>query len=152
MHEDKTTSITSVMTPLPIETGRQNDSINSILSTMKEKNKGCVVILDESGHPAGIITERDIVRRLVISNKDFTTTLASEIMSSPLISANDDAFIYDAAMIMTKYGIRQLPFVKDNVLLGIVTVTDLARRMYEENKEDPCLYAIARSRFLGNNL
>lgn len=152
MHDDKTTSITSIMTPLPIETGRQNDSVDGILSTMKEKNKGCVVILDESGHPAGIITERDIVRRLVIANKDFTTTLASEIMSSPLISANDDAYIYDAAMIMTKYGIRRLPIVKDNVLLGIVTVTDLARRMYEENKEDPCLYAIARSRFLGHNL
>ena len=44
MHNDKTTSITSVMTPLPIETGRQNDSVDSILNTMKEKNKGCVVI------------------------------------------------------------------------------------------------------------
>jgi signal-transduction protein with cAMP-binding, CBS, and nucleotidyltransferase domain len=152
MHDDKTTIITSVMTPLPIETGRQNDSVDSILNTMKEKNKGCVVILDESGHPAGIITERDIVRRLVLANKDFTATLASEIMSSPLISANDDAYIYDAAVIMTKYGIRRLPIVKDNVLLCIVTVTDLARRMYEENKEDPCLYAIARSRFLGHNM
>ena len=66
MHDDKTTSITSVMTPLPIETGRQNDSVDRILHTMKEKNKGCVVILDESGHPTGIITERDIVRRLVL--------------------------------------------------------------------------------------
>ena len=72
-------------------------------------------------------------------------------MSSPLISANDDAYVYDAAVIMTKYGIRRFPIVKDNEL-GIVTVTDLARRMYEENKEDPCLYAIARSRILGHNM
>ena len=80
-------------------------------------------------------------------------TLACEIMSSPLISANEyDICYYDGAVIMTKYGIRRLPIVKDNVLLGIVTVTDLARRINEENKEDPCLYAIARSRFLGHNM
>ena len=54
-------------------------------------------------------------------------------MSSPLISLNDDAYIYDAALVMSKYSIRRLPIIRDNVLLGIVTATDLARRLYEEN-------------------
>jgi hypothetical protein len=66
----------------------------------------------------------------------------------PLISLNDDAYIYDAALVMAKYSIRRLPIIKDNVLLGIVTATDLARRLYEENRKDPCLYALARARFL----
>jgi CBS domain-containing protein len=58
------------------------------------------------------------------------------------------AAIYDAALIMTKYSIRRLPIARDNVLLGIVTTTDLARRIYEKNKEDPVLKAMSRFRQL----
>ena len=63
-------------------------------------------------------------------------------MSSPLISLNDDAYIYDAALVMSKYSIRRLPIIRDNVLLGIVTATDLARRLDEENSNDPRLHVI----------
>jgi signal-transduction protein with cAMP-binding, CBS, and nucleotidyltransferase domain len=152
MHDDKTTNMISIMTPPPLETSKVGDSLDIIINIMKNKNKGSVVILDESGHPTGIITERDIVRRLVFAKKDAKTTLASEIMSSPLISVNDDVYIYDVAVVMAKYGIRRLPVVKDNVLLGIVTATDLIRRMYEENKKDPCLYALTRSPFLERSM
>lgn len=148
MHNDRTTTVESIKTTLPVETSKRDDNVDSIIRIMKDKNKGCIVILDESERPVGIITERDIVRRLVYSNMDSKTTLASEIMSSPLVSVNDDAYIYDVAAVMSKYGIRRLPVVKDNMLIGIVTATDLARRIYEENKKDPCLHAIARSRFL----
>ena len=65
-------------------------------------------------------------------------------MSSPWISLNDDAHIYDAAMVMSKHSIRRLPIIKDNVLLGIVTATDLARILYQENRTDGNLHAIAR--------
>jgi signal-transduction protein with cAMP-binding, CBS, and nucleotidyltransferase domain len=142
MHDDKTTSVTSIMTPPPHETADRSDNVDTIIRTMTMKNKGSVVILNELKHPVGIITERDIV------SKDPKLTFVSEIMSSPLISLNDDAYIYDAAFVMTKYSIRRLPIIKDNILLGIVTATDLARRMYEENRKDPCLHAIARARFL----
>jgi len=144
MHDDKTTSVTSIMTPPPHETADRSDNVDTIIRTMTMKNKGSVVILNELKHPEGIITERDIVRRLVFESKDPKLTFVSEIMSSPLISLNDDAYIYDAAFVMTKYSIRRLPIIKDNVLLGIVTATDLARRLYEENRNDPCLHAIAR--------
>jgi CBS domain-containing protein len=45
---------------------------------------------------------------------------------------------------MTKYMIRRLPIIRDNILLGIVTSSDLARRMYEQNKADPTLKAMSR--------
>jgi signal-transduction protein with cAMP-binding, CBS, and nucleotidyltransferase domain len=150
MHDDKTTSITSIMTPAPLETANRSDNVDTIIRTMTVKNKSSVVILSELKHPEGIITERDIVRRLVFESKDPKLTQASEIMSSPLISLNDDAHIYDAASVMTKYSIRRLPIIRDNVLLGIVTATDLARRLYEENWKDPCLYAIARASSVRN--
>ncbi len=64
-------------------------------------------------------------------------------MSKPLITVGNEASIYDAALIMTKYSIRRLPIARDNVLLGIVTATDLARRVYEKNK-NPVLKAMSR--------
>jgi signal-transduction protein with cAMP-binding, CBS, and nucleotidyltransferase domain len=138
------------MTPAPLETADRSDNVDTIIRTMTMKNKGSVIILNELKHPEGIITERDIVRRLVFEFKDAKLTQASEIMSSPLISLNDDAHIYDAALMMSKYSIRRLPIIKDNVLLGIVTATDLARRLYEENMEDPSLHAIVRASSVRN--
>jgi CBS domain-containing protein len=74
--------------------------------------------------------------------------MVSDIMSKPLISVGDEASIYDAALIMTKYSIRRLPIARDNILLGIVTTTDLARRIYEKNRQDPVLKAMSRFRQL----
>ena len=148
VHDDRTVSVTSIMTPPPLETARYSDTLQDTVSTMAGKNKSCVIVLDKSNHPTGIITERDIVRRLVFESRDPKNTLVSEIMSSPLISLSDDAFIYDAAVVMSKYRIRRLPIVKDNMLLGIVTSTDLATWLREENIKDSCLYAMARARFL----
>ncbi|MDW0135694.1 MAG: CBS domain-containing protein [Nitrososphaeraceae archaeon] len=145
MHDDKTNRITSIMTPAPLETANRSDNIDTIIRTMTVKNKSSVVILNGLKHPEGIITERDIVRRLLFESKDAKLTTASEIMSSPLISLNDDAYIYDAALVMSKYSIRRLPIIRDNVLLGIVTATDLARRLYEENSNDPRLHVISRA-------
>ena len=65
-------------------------------------------------------------------------------MSKPLITVGPEATIYDTALIMTKYSIRRLPIVRDNTLLGIITSSDLARRMYEQNKADPSLNAMSR--------
>jgi signal-transduction protein with cAMP-binding, CBS, and nucleotidyltransferase domain len=145
MHDDKTHRVTTIMTPAPLETANGSDNVDTIIRIMTVKNKSSVVILNKLKHPEGIITERDIVRRLLFESKDAKLTNASEIMSSPLISLNDDAYIYDAALIMAKYSIRRLPIIKDNVLLGIVTATDLARRLYEENSKDPRLHAISRA-------
>ena len=150
MNEPKTPSVTSVMTPAPLETASRTDNIDTIIRIMTVKNKSSVVILNELKHPEGIITERDIVRRLVFESKDAKLTQAAEIMSSPLISLNDDANIYDAAMVMSKHSIRRLPIVKDNVLLGIVTATDLAYRLSQENRKDYSLHAIARGSLVRN--
>ena len=144
MNEPKTIRVTSIMTPAPLDTANLTDNVDTIIRIMTIKNKSSVVILNALKHPEGIITERDIVRRLVFESKDAKLTQAADIMSSPLISINDDALIYDATMIMSKHSIRRLPIIKDNALLGIVTTTDLVRALYQENRKDGSLHAIAR--------
>ena len=154
MSDDKKTSVQSIMTPLPLETANPLTSLRDIANQMKEKNKGAIIIVDQQtstiSKPIGIITERDIVRRVLWAYEsiDPKQIMVSAIMSKPLITIGDETSIYDAALIMTKYNIRRLPITKDNVLLGIVTTTDLARRIYEKNKEDPVLKAMSRFRQL----
>jgi CBS domain-containing protein len=151
--DDKHLSVEMLMTTLPLETANALDRIVDLANRMKEKGRGSVVVTEyattsggskTTAIPVGIITERDIVRRVVAESKDPKTTVAYEIMSKPLITVGPEARIYDAALIMTKYKIRRLPIVRDNTLLGIITSSDLARRMYEENKADPTLKAMSR--------
>lgn len=144
MNEHKTTNVTSIMTPMPLETANRTDSVDTIIRIMTVKNKSSVIILNHLRHPEGIITERDIVRRLAFESRDAKLTQAGDIMSSPLISVSDDAQIYDVAMIMSKHSIRRLPIVKDNALLGIVTTSDLVRALYQENRKDGSLHAVSR--------
>jgi CBS domain-containing protein len=163
MSDDKTTSVQSIMTPLPLETANPLTNLHDIANQMKEKNKGAIIIVEQQtkkdshstdniilSKPIGIITERDIVRRVLWGHEsiDPKQIIVSDIMSKPLITVGDEATIYDAALIMTKYSIRRLPIARDNVLLGIVTTTDLARRIYEKNKQDPVLKAMSRFRQL----
>ncbi len=154
MSDDKTTSVQSIMTPLPLETANPLTNLHEIANQMKEKNKGAIIIVEQQtkdtsntmSKPIGIITERDIVRRVLWGYEPIhpKQIMVSDIMSKPLITVGDEASIYDAALIMTKYSIRRLPIARDNVLLGIVTTTDLARRIYEKNKADPVLKAMSR--------
>ena len=150
MNKCKTVSVTSIMTPAPLETASRRDNVDTIIGIMTLKNKSSVIILNDLKHPEGIITERDIIRRLAFESKDAKHTQAADIMSSPLISLNNDANIYDAAMVMSKHSIRRLPIIKDNVLLGIVTTTDLAHVLYQDNRKDHCLHAIVRGSLVRN--
>lgn len=142
--DDKTTMVELIMTRLPLQTANESKAVSDVSKQMNESGKGSVVVVDQNNRPIGIVTERDIVRKVVALDKDPKKITASEIMSKPLISVGPEAYVYDAALIMTKYRIRRLPIVRDNALLGMVTATDLARRMYEENKKDPTLAAMSR--------
>lgn len=151
--DDKNLSVELLMTTLPLETANALDSVLDLAKKMKEKGRGSVVVTEYTTSsagsrtgtvPVGIITERDIVRKVVAGAKDPENTTAYDVMSKPLIIVGPEASIYDAALIMTKYKIRRLPIVRDNTLLGIITSSDLARRMYERNKADPTLKAMSR--------
>ena len=152
---DKSLSVEMLMTTLLLETANASDNVFDLAKKMKEKGRGSVVVTEytttttnagsKTGTaPVGIITERDIVRRVVAESKDPKTTAAYDIMSKPLISVGPEATVYDASLIMTKYMIRRLPIIRDNTLLGIITSSDLARRMYEQNRADPTLKAMSR--------
>jgi CBS domain-containing protein len=106
--DDKTLSVEMIMTPL--DTALSLDNVIDLAKTMKDKGRGSVVVTEyvTNSHgsktgtrPVGIITERDIVRRVVAESKDPNSIIAYDIMSKPPITIGPEATVYDAALIMT---------------------------------------------------
>jgi len=75
----------------------------------------------EKEKPVGIITEKDVLEKAIIKNKNMYKTTANEIMSKPLIFIESDHSIKEALELMRKHQIRRLAITEKNVLIGIVT-------------------------------
>ncbi|MDQ1280592.1 MAG: hypothetical protein QG670_1855 [Thermoproteota archaeon] len=90
------------------------------------KEIGYVIVLEKS-QPKGIITELDLVTKVMAKEKNSSMVKISEIMSTPLITVDLNGTVEDAVKTMAKYKIRRLPVVKDNVIYGIFTTRDLTR-------------------------
>jgi signal-transduction protein with cAMP-binding, CBS, and nucleotidyltransferase domain len=102
---------------------------------MKDKEVSSIIIIDQNDKPVGIITERDLVRRVIADGKDPKSTQATEIKSDPLITVDADDYLFDAVKIMEKNNIRRLPVVKDNAIVGFVAITDIIKHLYTSYKE-----------------
>ncbi len=136
--------VTEIMSEGPVDVVERGLNVMYAASIMKERARGSLVVVD-NGKPVGIITERDIVRRLVADGKSASATKVGEIMSTPLISVGPEATVAAAVRVMYENGIRRLPIVEDDRVIGMLTVTDLARVLYREReKSDEILRAMAR--------
>ncbi|MCD6549234.1 CBS domain-containing protein [Candidatus Micrarchaeota archaeon] len=94
---------------------------------MSHAKVGSVIVL-KNNKAVGIVTERDIVRKVVARNRDPSKVRLSSIMSSPLRVVKVDTSIGEAARIMRKYEIKKLPVVNNKgMLVGVVTETDILR-------------------------
>ena len=92
--------------------------------TMTENNIGSLVVVkDES--LAGLITDRDILAKVVAKGKDINKTTIGDIMSKEVIYVKPDLDIEDAAEIMTENGVKKLPVIDNDTLLGIITASDI---------------------------
>jgi CBS domain-containing protein len=105
---------------------KPSDSIGQVAELMNKNEIGCVIIVD-NGKPVGVVTERDLIRRVVCSSKDSRKERVSAIMSKPLIEASPEMPAGDAAKLMLERNIKKLPIVENGKLLGLVTLTDLIR-------------------------
>ena len=97
---------------------------------MLDKVVGYLIVL-ENGQPAGIVTEKDLVLKVMAKEKEPSKVKASEIMSTPLITIDPDATVEDAVKTMVQHGIRRLPVVRDSIIYGMFTSRDLAKHFNE---------------------
>ena len=106
---------------------------------MDKKHVGSLIIKSD-GKPLGIITEQDIVRKVVAKGKDFTQTTAEEIMETKLYTVQPEDDIYDALMIMNDFNVRHLPVIHNENLVGFLTIKDVL-------KIEPTLFDLVVSKF-----
>lgn len=94
--------------------------------TMNKKNIGCLVTVDKEG-VKGIVTERDLLVRVLEVCKDPKTTRVSDVMTQSIIFGNPNMELVEATRLMFQNRIKKLPVLEDNRLVGLVTLTDVAR-------------------------
>ena len=117
-------------------------SIIEAAQIMSEKGLGCLIVVDKT-LPIGIITERDIVRRIV-AKRNSTDTNISEVMTKTLITVNPDTSLKEAARVMSTNQIRRLPVLKDDKLVGIVVSSDFVRNVGKKTTTEEILDALGR--------
>jgi CBS domain-containing protein len=109
---------------------------------MHQQDVGDLVVM-EGIVAKGIITERDLVRRVMAQKKSLDTRV-SAVMSDPLITIEEESSLRDAARKMVKYKIRRLPVTKNNVLVGIIATSDFARHLSKKTFSEVMLAAMSR--------
>ncbi|MFB0560543.1 MAG: cyclic nucleotide-binding/CBS domain-containing protein [Candidatus Lokiarchaeia archaeon] len=103
-----------------------SDNVLNATIKMNEREVGCVVAVDE-GKPIGVLTERDILRRIVVEKRDAEKTKVKEIMSTPLISGSPEMKLEDAIKTIILKRVKKLPILSNEKLVGIITLFDIIR-------------------------
>jgi CBS domain-containing protein len=100
-------------------------SVYDTASIMQQNNIGAIPVCDQSG-VVGMVTDRDIVVRNVITGSDPKTTPVSNIMTTQVATVNPNTDVDELSEIMAQKQIRRIPVVENNTLVGIVALGDLA--------------------------
>lgn len=143
------TLVRHVMTEDP-KTLSTSMSVADAAGMMANFDVGSIPVLDDRGHLAGIVTDRDIVVRVVAAREDATRVTLGDIATRATFDVTPDTDISDANRLMAEHRIRRLPVTKEGDLVGIVSLGDIAlalasKRAVGETLEDVSSSADTRS-------
>jgi CBS domain-containing protein len=119
-----------------------NKSVFEAAELMSSKGLGCVIVVIQA-FPVGIITERDIVRRIV-AKRSSSDVKVTEIMTKTLITVDPDTSLKEAARVMSTNKIRRLPVLKNNKLVGIVVASDFVNNVGKKTTTEEILDVLGR--------
>ncbi len=107
-----------------------------LASTIASRRIGAVLVLDEHGHLAGIVSERDVVKALANKGVDVHKMTAGDIMTRSVTTVTPQTTINEAMELMDRGYFRHLPVLNDGVLIGIISVRDVVRARIERHVEE----------------
>ncbi|MHC4842923.1 MAG: CBS domain-containing protein, partial [Planctomycetota bacterium] len=111
-----------------VATIHPSETIAQASKVMSMKNISCIIAVEDE-EVVGIITETDLLKRVVVNNKDSCNTKVSEVMSSPVETVPYDMCILDASKMLSQHNVKRLPVISEGKLSGVVTQTDLVRAL-----------------------
>jgi len=129
-----TLEISSMMTK-KIETIEGRASVQEAAKKMKNVNVSSLIVVDDKGKPQGLVTERDLVRKVCINDAPMSRVSNLEIMSSPIITIDTNSSASAAVDTMLRDNIRHLMVVDKNDAnkpVGIITPLDLREEGYTD--------------------
>jgi CBS domain-containing protein len=107
---------------------RPDTSIKEVVATMNKFSIGSIIVV-QGDRPVGIITERDILTRLVEPCLAPETLTARYVMTSPVVTISETASLEEAARLMAKKKVKRIPVMDNEKIVGIVTYTDIVFKM-----------------------
>lgn len=109
-------------------------SVLAALREMKERNIGALLVIDRNGL-AGIISERDCARTVVLEGKTAMDTLVKDVMSDHTVCVHPTQTVDDCMELMTEKRLRHLPVVKEGQLVGVVSIGDVVKAIITDKAE-----------------
>ena len=104
------------------------------LEIMAEKNVGALLVV-EGGRLAGVFSERDYARKVILKGKSSKSTTVRELMSSPPITVGQGSTMRDCMKAMTENRVRHLPVVEHDTLLGVISIGDVVNAIITGQRE-----------------
>ncbi len=109
----------------PVVTASPDTRVDEIVRLMLENNIGSVVIVGSKKEVLGIITEKDLIAKVLGKRRDQRNTLAKEIMSTPVITVEPDTPVSEVVKLMQSKAIGHIPVVENGRLTGIIAEGDV---------------------------
>jgi CBS domain-containing protein len=104
----------------------ENVTVKEAAKLMNKREIGCLIAV-EKGKISGILTERDLLKRVVAEAKDASKLRVRDVMTSPLIVTEPTMDLGEAVRLMFQMKIKKLPVIKNKRLVGLLSLTDIAR-------------------------
>ncbi len=108
-------------------------SVFDALRKMAETNVGALVVLENS-EVAGLISERDYARKIILVGKSSRETATREIMSHPVVCVSSEQRVDSCMALMTRERVRHLPVLENGQLAGIISIGDAVKSIIEEQQ------------------
>lgn len=110
-----------------------DDLVIDAIKLMTDAQVGALLVM-ENGCLAGIISERDYTRKVILNNRSSQTTHVREIMTSKVVYVKPEQTIEECMVTMSKYHVRHLPVVEDNKPIGVLSVMDVVKNIISEKE------------------
>jgi len=120
----------------------ENETVSAAAKKLSELGVGAMPIWGEDDRLKGILTDRDIVIKVVATGNDPDSTTAGELAGGKLVTIGADDSVNEALQTMNEHKVARLPVIDGHSLVGIVSIADLARNI-EDNATDDLVKAMS---------